>query len=92
MLSDLTECAVGKGNLCAGAAAAAGGLMDGACRCTSDSRAVDVAVKGISETAERGEAVISDTEPADSTTVSIEGRARQTDWDVAGLIWTSPLV
>ena len=48
-----------------------------------------MAVKGASETAEREETVNSDTEPADSATVSVEGRARQTDWDAVGLNWTS---
>ena len=46
-------------------------------------------VKGVGETTERGETVNSDTESADSTAVSIEGRARQTDRDVTGLNWTS---
>ena len=86
MLSDSTDYTAGKGDLCAGVATATGGLLDVACRCASDSGAVDVAVKGISETTERGEAVISDIKPADSATVSVEGRAKQTNRDAARLI------
>ena len=44
-----------------------------------------MAVSGTGETAEKGETVNSDTEPADSTIVSVEGKARQTDRDAAGL-------
>ena len=45
-----------------------------------------MAVNGASETAERGETINSDTEPADSAIVSVEGMARQTDQDAATLI------
>ena len=48
-----------------------------------------MAVNGASETIARGETINSDTEPADSAAISVEGRARQTDRDAAGLNWTS---
>ena len=49
-------------------------------------------VSDAGETAERGETVNPAIGPADSTAVSIEGRARQTDQDAGGLSWTSLLV
>ena len=48
-----------------------------------------MAVNGADETVEEGETVNSDTEPADSATISVEGRARQTDRDATRLIRTS---
>ena len=60
--------------------------MAGVCRCAPDSRAVDVAVIGTNEAAEGGKTVISDTKFAESTTAFVEGRARQTDREVAGPI------
>ena len=49
-------------------------------------------IGGVGETAEVRETVNSDTGPIDSVTISVEGRVRQTDRDVAGLDWTSLLV
>ena len=51
-----------------------------------------MAVNGVGEIAEEEETVNSDTKPAESAAVSVEGRARQTNRDAAGLIWTSLLV
>ena len=45
-------------------------------------------VNSAGETTKRGETVNSDTEPADSVVVSVEGRTRQTDQDAVGLNWT----
>ena len=92
MPSNSTDCAAEKGDLYAGATAAASGLMDGAYRYASDSRAASVAVKGACETAGRRGTVKSDTELAESATISVEGKARQTDREAAGLIWTPPSV
>ena len=50
-----------------------------------NSGAAAVAVNGAGEIVERGETVNSDTEPAEYVAVSVEGRARQTDRDAAGL-------
>ena len=51
-----------------------------------------MAVEGAGKTAEVGETVNSDTELTDFAAVSVEGRVRQTDRDVAELDWTSMLV
>ena len=44
-----------------------------------------MAVIGTDEATEGGKTITPDTELAESTTVSIEGRARQIDREVAGL-------
>ena len=50
--------------------------MNSARGCAPDSEAAIVAVNGAGESAERGETVNSDIEPADSATVSIEGEGQ----------------
>ena len=48
-----------------------------------------MAVSDAGETVERGETVNSNTKLTDSAIVSLDGRAKQTDRDAAGLNWTS---
>ena len=77
-----TNCTPRKGNFCTGAAAAASEQVAGACRSAPDSGAVigtGVAVEG-------EEAIILDTKFVESATVSVEGRAKQTNREIAGLI------
>ena len=86
MSPDSTDRAVGEGDFCAGVGVAANGLMEGPCRCASDPVAVGAAVRGIYEaTGGKGD-VISVTEPMEFETVSAEGRARQIDRELVGLI------
>ena len=65
--------------------------MASACRSAPDSGAVNVAIIGTSEAVEGEEAIIPDTKFVESTTVPVEGRARQIDQEIAGLIWASSL-
>ena len=92
MSPDSTDRAVGEGDFCAGAGAAANGLMEGPCRCASDPIAVGAVVRGIHEAVGGKGDVISVTEPAKFVTVSAEGRARLTDRELVGLIWICSLV
>ena len=65
--------------------------MASAYRSAPDFRAVNVAVIGTSEAVEGEEAIIPNIEFAESTTVPVEGWARQIDQEIAGLIWASSL-
>ena len=65
--------------------------MAGTCICAPDSGAVDAAVVGTNEATEGEKTVILDTGFAESATASVEGRARQTDREVAGPIWAFSL-
>ena len=82
---ELTDCTPGKGNLSTGAAAATGGQATGACGGTPDPGSAEMAVIGTSEAIEEG-TIIFDTDLTESATVSGQGRARQTDREIAGLI------
>ena len=83
--AELTDCTPGKGNLSADTAAAMGGQAVGACRGVRDPGAAEMAVIGTSEAAE-DETIISGIDHAESAAVSGQGRARQTDREIAGLI------
>ena len=92
MSPDSTDRAVREGDFCVGAVAVAYRLMDGPRRCVSDPGAVDVAIGGEQEIARRKGDVIFDTEAAEFATIPAEGRAKQTDWELVGLIWLCSLV
>ena len=62
-----------------------------ACRSAPDSGAVNVAIIGTGVATAGEEAIIPDTEFTESATVSVDGRARQTDRKIAGPIWASSL-
>ena len=92
MSPDSTDRAAGEGDFFAGATAATNGLMEGPYRSASNPVVVGATVRGIHEAARGKGDVISVIEPTEFATVSVEGRAKQTDRELVGLIWICSLV